>query len=135
MNITKEKRLEEVDPVLLSKGKGGKGVTHKQAGQEAQTFPWSFSYSFLLLARLSDFQLRAPVFSHSVSDRWSTPVIHQVQGHGVIPIRNPLPPLASLLAPENCRYHAASKVMRFTNPWRSRFGGQPLSGSRRGRSI
>ena len=25
MNITKEKRLEEVDPVLLSKGKGERG--------------------------------------------------------------------------------------------------------------
>jgi hypothetical protein len=24
--------------------------------------------------------------------------------------------MASLLAPENCRYHAASKVIRFTNP-------------------
>jgi len=39
---------------------------------------------------------------------------------------NDLLPLASLLAPENCRYHAASKGFRtFTNPLALPFGGQP----------
>jgi hypothetical protein len=30
--------------------------------------------------------------------------------------REIFPPLASLLAPENCRYHTASKVFGFTDP-------------------
>jgi hypothetical protein len=36
---------------------------------------------------------------------------------GVSNIREEIfPPLARSLAPENCRYHAASKVMRITDP-------------------
>ena len=33
-----------------------------------------------------------------------------------------LPALASLLAPENCRYHAVSKVIGFTDPLAHPFG-------------
>src|SRR6266508_5500320 len=41
---------------------------------------------------------------------------HQIQGDSH-PVRgNNLPPLASLLAPENCRYHAASNGSGFTDP-------------------
>jgi hypothetical protein len=29
---------------------------------------------------------------------------------------NFFPPLATILAPENCRYHAVSKVIGFTDP-------------------
>jgi hypothetical protein len=49
--------------------------------------------------------------------------------------REIFPPLASLLAPENCRYHTASKVIGSQILWLSLFGGQPLAGSRRGRTI
>jgi len=47
---------------------------------------------------------------------------------------NHLPPLASLLAPENCRYHAASKVIGSQILWLTLFGVQAKCGSRRGRS-
>jgi len=53
---------------------------------------------------------------------------------GEISKRELFPPLASLLAPENCRYHAASKGLELTDlvaPFRV----QPLCGSRRGRTI
>jgi len=46
-----------------------------------------------------------------------------------------LPPLAILIAPENYRYHAASKVKGSQIHWLSLFGGQPFCGSRRGRTI
>lgn len=44
-----------------------------------------------------------------------------------------LPPLAIFIAPENYRYHAASKVLGSQIHWLSLFGGQPYCGSRRGR--
>ena len=38
------------------------------------------------------------------------------------------PPLATILAPENCRYHAVSKVMGLRILWPSRLTGvQPVS--------
>ena len=37
---------------------------------------------------------------------------------------NFFPPLATVLAPENCRYHAVSKVIGFTDPV-----AHPLTGS------
>jgi len=40
-----------------------------------------------------------------------------------------------LIAPENYRYHAASKVIGSQILWLSMFGGQPYGGSRRGRTI
>jgi hypothetical protein len=46
-----------------------------------------------------------------------------------------LSPLAILIAPENYRYHAASKVIGSQIQWLSLFGGQPYCGSRRGRTI
>jgi len=54
---------------------------------------------------------------------------------GVFPLGNHLPPLAILVAPENCRYHAVSKVLGSQILWLSLLGVQPLSGSRRGRTI
>jgi hypothetical protein len=46
-----------------------------------------------------------------------------------------LPPLAILIAPENYRYHAVSKVIGSQILWLSLFGRQPYCGSRRGRTI
>jgi len=46
-----------------------------------------------------------------------------------------LPPLAIFIAPENYRYHAASKVIGSQIHWLSLFGNQPYCGSRRGRTI
>jgi hypothetical protein len=47
---------------------------------------------------------------------WSAPVTHQDQGCGRILKKISSPPLATILAPENCRYHAVPKVIGFTNP-------------------
>jgi len=43
-----------------------------------------------------------------------------------------LPPLAIFIAPENYRYHAASKVIGSQILWLSLFGNQPYCGSRVG---
>jgi len=53
--------------------------------------------------------------------------------HWKISKREFFPPLASQLAPENCRYHAASNGSGFTDPM-APFRVQPLYGSRRGRT-
>src|SRR4029077_6357498 len=46
----------------------------------------------------------------------SAPVTHQVQGYGIVRLRKRFPAPGKSSAPENCRYHAASKVIGFTNP-------------------
>ena len=38
------------------------------------------------------------------------------------PLRNSSPAPGNLLAPENCRYHAVSKVIGFTDPLAHPFG-------------
>src|SRR5439155_4357615 len=69
----------------------------------------------------------APLFSIVWCRHWSAPVIHQVQGSEEVLLEgNSLLPLAMLVAPENCRYHAASKVLGFTNPVALPFGGPTL---------
>ena len=55
---------------------------------------------------------------------------------GAVPVEgNHLPPLAIFVAPENCRYHAVSKVIGSQILWLPLSGVQPLSGSRRGRTM
>jgi hypothetical protein len=69
------------------------------------------------LVNVRPFESRAPVFNRSVSHFvWCAPVTHQVQGLGRNLNREFLPAPGSLAAPENCRYHAVSKVIRITNP-------------------
>jgi hypothetical protein len=78
----------------------------------------------------------APLFSiSSVSDSRSAPVTHQDQGDKEFLREEIFPPLARSLAPENCRYHAASKVMRITDPMALPVRGPTHCGSRRGRTI
>src|SRR5258706_14303917 len=47
---------------------------------------------------------------------WSAPVTHQDQGIGAIRLRILSLAPGRLAAPENCRYHAVSKVIGFTDP-------------------
>ena len=55
---------------------------------------------------------------------------------GAVPVEgNHLPPLAIFVAPENCRYHAVSKVIGSQILWLTLLRGQPNCGSRRGRTI
>jgi hypothetical protein len=49
-------------------------------------------------------------------------VTHQDQGCGEVSTENFFPPLATILAPENCRYHAVAKVIGFTDPWLTLLG-------------
>jgi hypothetical protein len=66
----------------------------------------------------------------------SAPVTHQDQGIGrFLKKRISSRPWQNFLAPENCRYHAVSKVNRITDPVAHPFGVQPQCGSRRGRTI
>jgi hypothetical protein len=68
--------------------------------------------------RVCDPGLTRPCFqSIGVGSRRAAPVTHQVQGFGNSVLygqRSPAPGSSS--APENCRCHAVSKVIGFTNP-------------------
>jgi hypothetical protein len=106
--------------------------------QEAKTFPRNKFLYFLFFNSPGPRSLLTRPCSLSFGYRtsWSAPVIHQVQGSGVIPFTGVhLRPLANQLAPENCRYHAVSKVLGFTDPLALPCGVQPFCGSRRGRTI
>src|SRR4029434_8590368 len=76
----------------------------------------------------------APLFSfHAVSD--AGPYSHPSGSRPwEISKRELFPPLAIKLAPENCRYHAASKVIGSQIQWLSFSGVQPHGASRRGRT-
>jgi hypothetical protein len=78
---------------------------------------------------------RAPVFISWCRDRRSAPVTHQDQGFGSCPLWAAISRPWQLIAPENYRCHAASKVRGSQIHWLSLFGGQPYGGSRRGRTI
>jgi hypothetical protein len=71
---------------------------------------------------------RTPVFNRSVSDLLrSAPVTHQDQGiRRNLSMENFFPPLASSLAPENCRYHAVSKVNGSQILWLTLSGSNPM---------
>src|SRR6266511_4053853 len=59
----------------------------------------------------------APLFSfHSVSDSGPHQSPIRFKAHWKISKGEFFPPLASLLAPENCRYHVASNGSGFTDP-------------------
>jgi len=95
--------------------------------QEAQTFLWEFFlFSFFPSRPLWFADWRAPVFNQLVSDPvgpHQSPIRFKALAAVLYGQRSP--PLAILIAPENYRYHAVSKVIGSQIHWLSLFGGQP----------
>src|SRR3990172_1562937 len=114
----------------------GKQKGHPLEGCCQEAHPSLGFFSFLFLpARFVTYSY-APLFSFgSVSDMVRTSHPSGSRHGRMLLIRsNDLPAPGNFIAPENCRYHAVSKVYGFTNPMAPHVGVQHLSGSRRGRT-
>jgi hypothetical protein len=85
-----------------------------------------FLLPFFQLAAMRSL-INAPPFSINRCRNRSAPVTHQDQGNGRNLTSRVLPrPWQDFLAPENCRYHAASKVNWITDPMALPVRGQPI---------